>query len=57
MEADEYHPKLVKRECGGWLAVSPADSSIRIGVTAPTKSEAKDKFQHSMRKWAKILAT
>jgi hypothetical protein len=47
-------PRLVPRECGGWLALSP-DAALRIGVTAPTELEAREAFRHALNRWIETL--
>lgn len=48
-------PNVSPRQCGGWLAISPPHAPIRIGVTASTESEVREKFMHSMNEWIKNL--
>lgn len=51
----QIQPDLIERECGGWLAVSPVNASIRIGVTGSTKDDAASRFALSIRKWVETL--
>ena len=51
----ETKPKIVKRECGGWLAVAPPRAAFRMGVTAQSEDEAIEKFKISQARWAEIL--
>lgn len=46
---------LIKRSCGGWLAVSVAAEPIKIGVTGATESEARDNYAATLRRWREIL--
>jgi len=48
-------PDLIRRDCGGWLAVSPFNSGLSIGVTAPTEIEAIDKFRSAFTRWLEII--
>jgi hypothetical protein len=48
-------PRLVARECGGWLAISPHGSALRIGVTAATESEAREAYHQSLAQWLATL--
>ena len=50
------NPTLIRRECGGWLAVSPACSDHRIGVTAATEAEAALLFQERDEGWRVLLS-
>jgi len=49
-------PRLIERECGGWLAVTAPHDAPRIGVTAPSRSEAETAFAQSAQAWAVLLA-
>lgn len=51
----EISPKILPRHCGGWLAVSPERCPIRIGVTAETEAEVREKFAKSMTQWIQNL--
>lgn len=48
-------PELRRRACGGWLALSPPDTSLQIGVTGETKEEAAEQFQRSYARTLEIL--
>jgi len=48
-------PRIVARKCGGWLAVSPPNSALRIGVTANTQDEAASKFTAAEAEWSLLL--
>jgi hypothetical protein len=52
----EVRPRLIERHSGGWLAVSPSNCSISIGVDAPTKEEALEQFRSVFLRWLEILA-
>lgn len=56
MNRQIIHPRLIERECGGWLALSPFDAQIRIGVTANTEEAARHEFARSIARWEEILA-
>ncbi len=49
-------PQLIERRNGGWLAVTPEGSAIRLGVTADTEAGAREKFSQSLTQWMKILS-
>jgi hypothetical protein len=53
----EIKPDLVRRSCGGWLAVAPKDGIFSIGVTAPTPDEAREQFRLTICRWLEILST
>lgn len=46
-----FRPRVLARECGGWLAVSPSWSRFSIGVTAPSEREAEELFRTEFEKW------
>lgn len=48
-------PKMIKRRCGGYLAVSPRGSRLLIGVTADTEHEAHILFIQSYRRTIEIV--
>jgi len=52
----EIEPDLMRRSCGGWLAVAPKGGIFSIGVTAPTADDARRKFGTTMQRWLEILA-
>jgi hypothetical protein len=54
-QIESIQPLIMRRECGGWLATSPADAAIRLGVTAGTEAEARKKFTQSLARWIEIL--
>ena len=49
------HPRIVRRVCGGWLAVSPPGASLKIGVTAATEAEAGEAFQIAVCRWRELV--
>lgn len=51
MEIIYSSPRLVQRKVGGWLAVSGASESLKIGVIAPTEQDARVKFDLTLRAW------
>lgn len=55
MVVDGVLPKVTRRECGGWLAVSPPGTRFKIGVTGGTEREAVEQFQAAWRLWAETL--
>jgi len=48
-------PRIVHRECGGWLALSPLGAALRIGVTAPSEGEAIEGYRAAVEKWEALL--
>jgi hypothetical protein len=48
-------PDLRKRECGGWIAVTPASAPLSIGVTASTEDDARKQFAEAAAGWAELL--
>lgn len=53
----EISPRLIQRARGGWLAVTPDNARLRLGVTAPTENEAREEFSRAIERWTEILAT
>jgi hypothetical protein len=54
--AAEIRPDLVRRTCGGWLAIAPNTALVHVGVTASTEDEAKEKFRFVYNRWIEILS-
>ena len=52
----DVSPHVIRRECGGWLATAPNGRPFRIGVTAETEAEAREKFSRSVRVWLDCLS-
>jgi hypothetical protein len=51
----EVRPDLVRRTCGGWLAVAPNQAKFSIAVTAATHECASEKFCFVYKRWLEIL--
>jgi hypothetical protein len=51
----EIKPRLLPRECGGWLAVSPVWARFSIGVTGATEEEAQDRFRSEFAIWVSLV--
>ena len=56
MRQSQENVRLLQRKCGGWLAVSHRWNEIRIGVTAESEAEARDKFIAALAEWRAMLA-
>ncbi len=54
-QTEGVHPNLIRRTCGGWLAVSPGGAAFSVGVTATTEEEARDKFCFTYSHWLEII--
>jgi hypothetical protein len=52
----EIRPRLIRRNIGGWLAVSPLNCGLCIGVDAPTEGEALIRFRSAFTRWLEILS-
>lgn len=48
-------PKLVRREDGGWLALSPPGAPLPLGVAAWTAEDARNAFAREVRAWEVLL--
>lgn len=55
IDTTAHKPRLRRRDCGGWLAVSEPDDDLRIGVTGPTEVEARKRFGHAVEAWLRLL--
>lgn len=53
----DFLPKLLRRDDGGWLAVSPDDAPLHIGVSAWSADDAREKFGRELREWIALLST
>lgn len=51
----EMEPRVMPRQCGGWLAVSPKWAPLRIGVTGATEREAREGFRYAVTAWSATL--
>lgn len=47
-------PKIYKAS-GGWLAVSPAGSDLKIGVAGNSENEVRREFAGALKRWQAIL--
>ncbi len=48
---EDVRPKLIKRACGGWLAVSEEGSPIGLGVEGASEQDARTRFEEAVREW------
>ena len=48
-------PKLLRREDGGWLAISPKGAPLPLGVAAWTAEDARNAFAREIRAWKALL--
>jgi hypothetical protein len=53
--AAEIRPDLMRRTCGGWLAVAPSSAKIRIGATGTTEAEAIETFRFVYSRWIELF--
>jgi len=51
----QIEPMVIRRECGGWLATTPIGETPRIGITAATEDEVRNRFRQAMARWAETL--
>jgi hypothetical protein len=56
MIIDTESPRLVRRHCGGWLALAPRGASLRIGVWADSEDAARQKYGTELAAWRATLA-
>jgi hypothetical protein len=52
--ADVVTPVLIRRARGGWLAVSPPNSVLKIGVVAESEVEARERFAEALVAWDRL---
>jgi hypothetical protein len=48
-------PRLLPRECGGWLAISPSWARFSVGVAGATEEESKNRFQSTFSRWVSLV--
>jgi hypothetical protein len=48
-------PRIIQRRCGGFLALSTSTRAPKIGVTADTEEEAREKLNAALGRWLEIL--
>jgi hypothetical protein len=48
-------PRIVRRFCGGYLAISTSSDGPRIGVAADTEGEARERLSATLKRWLEIL--
>ncbi|MFN0219844.1 MAG: hypothetical protein ACKVP4_13640 [Hyphomicrobium sp.] len=54
-ETARIAPDLVRRTCGGWLAIAPQGARFAVAVTAATAQEAKERFVFVYKRWVQIV--
>jgi hypothetical protein len=54
-DTQQLNPRLIRRENGGWLAVSHANDIVHIGVVAWNVDDARNKFARRRREWDVLL--
>jgi hypothetical protein len=47
--------RIIRRQCGGFLAISVSADAPRIGVFADTEEEAVNKLATTLSRWREIL--
>lgn len=52
---DAVEPIVSRRDNGGWMAVSPPDAPIHIGVAAWSADDARSRFACELRAWRLLL--
>lgn len=48
-------PEMIKTP-SGWLAVTPRNAGINIGVTAENPTQARERFASAMTAWEQLPA-
>lgn len=44
-------PRTIRRQYGGWLAVSPLTEDIKIGTCGSTEAEAVELYSAALARW------
>jgi hypothetical protein len=57
LEYGAKSPQVVRRTSGDWLAVTPRESGLTVGVTASSEAEVREKFSWTIKRWIEILAS
>ena len=57
MDLEEGNPRIVERKMGGFLAVSPPESRLQIGVCAESAEAAAAKLRAATADWERTLAS
>lgn len=52
---ERLSPRMIRRTCGGWLAVSNDADPVKIGVEADSEMAASLAFQATRERWRAIL--
>ena len=47
--------RLIPRQQGGWLALSPRDEAVQIGVAGATEHEAREGLLLALTAWKETL--
>jgi hypothetical protein len=53
---DPNKPRIIKRACGGWLALSPTTSPLHYGVEGETREEALANLEIERQRWEAAFA-
>lgn len=51
----EPAPRVIIRQCGGYLVTSPPDARIQIGVFGETEAEAIETYRTRLEVWHHLL--
>jgi hypothetical protein len=51
----QVEPRLIRREDGGWLAVTPPGAPLPLGFAAWTAEDARQAFVRGLREWGALL--
>lgn len=52
---DHPEPQLIRRQNGGWLAISGPGARVRVGVEGDTADEARQKYVAELAAWLAAL--
>lgn len=52
---DHVVPTLIRRECGGWMAISSKECALKIGVIGKTEADARSKFGDYFARWIETI--
>jgi hypothetical protein len=55
-EIVSIEPVVVRRQIGGYLAVSPDDAPLHIGVEGVDETEARENYRRALAAWGALAS-
>jgi len=53
----QQSPRLIQRQCGGWLARSNREDRLQIGVTADDEAIAAARYASALLDWERTFSS